>query len=238
MDLFDSYIASIDTLLGGYPSRRFAYCKDKDWEVKEFPGFIMQKESKLELGGGDCASLGVSVTSSTIDISNETLLIGDDLDTLNGNVPFIKIVFIKTKNIEGGEQEIYNAIKQMEYTKYNVNIVGFMARASSINMREEVRVSKKDVKKGLSFERVGNTLINHYLDNDNVEAVKIVFITKDIKEFDDLCKIARTITNAQDALNHIMDNVIIDCNHCNLKTICDEVEGMRDMHIASVKGAK
>ena len=43
-------------------------------------------------------------------------------------------------------------------------------------------------------------------------------------------KIKRTTS----ALNHILDNVF-DCSTCNLKEICDEVEGMKELHIKKAK---
>lgn len=58
---------------------------------------MTQKESQAELGGGNTPSLGFTVPSSDIDFENETWLIGRDLKKLSGNVPFVKIVFVKPK---------------------------------------------------------------------------------------------------------------------------------------------
>ncbi len=230
MNLFDKYILNIHDLLDDLPSKRFAFSQKLE-PSSNTPSFITIKDSKVELGGGNTPSLGFSVQTSSLDFENETLLYGKDLQELSSNVPFVKIVFIKTNDVSSDEQTIYNVIKQLEYLKYNVNVQGFMSRASSLNMREEVRVSKRAVKNGLSFESVGNTLINEYLKHPNVEKVKIVFITGECKRFDQLQQIAKTVQSAQNALNHIFDNVVIDCAHCNLKPICDEVEGMREMHV-------
>ncbi len=235
MDLFDKYVLNIENLLGDMPSKRFAYSQ-KTEKFSKSPSFITLKDAKAELGGGDTQSLGFSVQTSTLDIQNETVLYGEDLKDLSANVPFIKIVFIKIKDILEDEQTIYNVIKELEYLKYNVNISGFMSRASSRNLREEVRVSKSAVKLGLCFESVGNTLISEYLKHPNVQKVKIVFVSGECAKFDELHKIAKTLTTAQNALNHIMDNVVIDCKTCNLKSICDEVEGMRELHIKTAKG--
>lgn len=235
MDLFDKYIVNTEDLLGENPSERFAFSKNKIWETSDRAEFFTMKESSAELGGGNTRSLGFTVPTSDIDFENETWLFGNDLKKLSGNVPFVKIVFVKTKNVNKDDQSRYDAYKQLEYVKYNVNVKGFMERASSVNMREEVRVSKKAVKNGLSFEVIGNTLIDAYLKYDTVEKVRVVFITKEFENFDNLLAIAEKIKSAQNALNHIFDNIVVDCKSCNLKPVCDEVEGMRELHVNMAK---
>ena len=64
MDLFDKYIVNTADLLGGYPSERFAFSKNKIWETSAHAEFMTQKESQAELGGGDTPSLGFTVPSS------------------------------------------------------------------------------------------------------------------------------------------------------------------------------
>ena len=53
MDLFDKYIVNTADLLGGYPSERFAFSKNKIWETSAHAEFMTQKESQAELGGGN-----------------------------------------------------------------------------------------------------------------------------------------------------------------------------------------
>lgn len=56
MDLFDKYIVNTADLLGGYPSERFAFSKNKIWETSAHAEFMTQKESQTELGGGNTPS--------------------------------------------------------------------------------------------------------------------------------------------------------------------------------------
>ncbi len=233
MELFDKYAKRILDICEGNAPTKFSY-GEKFLPVTKAPQFLPMKDSAVELGGGGENSVGFSVVTS-LGIENETILIGKDLDELSGNVPFVKIVLLKVNDIEGGEQEYYDFIKKLEYIKYDVNIVGFMARASSFSMREEVRVSKKEVKKGLNFEKIGNTLIKNYLDNPAVEKVTVIFFVGENPRYDEIQHLADTVKKGQDALNHIFDNVVVDCKSCNLKTICDEVEGMREIHIKQAK---
>ena len=41
--------------------------------------------------------------------------------------------------------------------------------------------------------------------------------------------------NCESSLNHIFDNVMFDCSTCNLKEICDEVDGLKELHLKNVK---
>jgi hypothetical protein len=34
-----------------------------------------------------------------------------------------------------------------------------------------------------------------------------------------------------DSLNHIYENLKMDCSVCGQKAICDEVEGLKEMHM-------
>ena len=98
------------------------------------------------------------------------------------------------------------------------------------DMLEQIRVSKKAVKNGVTFSDYGSSLIKAYLKFPMVKSVQIIFIT-DFDRFNELGMICDKVRQTTDALNHILDNVLLDCNTCNLKSICDEVEGMKELHM-------
>ena len=105
-----------------------------------------------------------------------------------------------------------------------------MIRTSSRSHQEAVRVSKDAVKKGISFQNVGNLLINKYKEIPEVKGVKVIFITSpeaDHRAFEEMAHKSNSIT---ETFNHIMNSVNFDCDTCNLKPVCDEVEGMRELH--------
>ena len=85
-------------------------------------------------------------------------------------------------------------------------------------------------KNGISFEKVGNLLINKYKEISAVKNVKVIFVTDDNADFNSLISIAEKNNQITETLNHIMNNVNFDCSTCNLKPICDEVEGMKELH--------
>lgn len=66
-----------------------------------------------------------------------------------------------------------------------------MNRASVEKHRENIRISRDAVKKGISFKRVGKSMIEHYKTCPNVEHVQVIFITEPLEAFSTLTGIAR-----------------------------------------------
>lgn len=87
---------------------------------------------------------------------------------------------------------------------------------------------------GVTFADYGNTLLQEYLKFPYVKSVEIYFVT-DFDDFEKLNSVAKKISQTTGALNHIFDNVMFDCSTCNLKEICDEVDGLKELHLKTVK---
>ena len=65
---------------------------------------------------------------------------------------------------------------------------------------------------------------------NEISAMKTEDPDADHRAFEEMAEKSNSIT---ETLNHIMNSVNFDCNTCNLKPICDEVEGMRELHFKS-----
>ena len=128
------------------------------------------------------------------------------------------------------EQKAYNLIRKIEYVKYHYFPLGYMIRTSSEEQKEIVRVSKSAIKKEISFEKICNLLNSKFLENKSVKNVKTVFVTAEDFEYSLLTSVAEKNSEITKTLNHIMQGINFDCSACNLKPICDEVEGMRELH--------
>ena len=110
-----------------------------------------------------------------------------------------------------------------------------MIRTSSRSHKEVVRLSKSAVNSGASFEKIGNLLIDQYKSNPAVKAVHLFFVTDKSVDYKSLEALAVKNHSITETLNHIMNNVNFDCSSCNLKPICDEVEGMRELHFKAAE---
>lgn len=229
MTLYNRLINQIKDILpdGRFFSYEKSFLKQNDKNV-----ILFGKDTAFELGGSQLPCVSTMAVSSDIVFENGTVLIGRDLTEIKTDSSFGKIVFLQIDNVN--EEEAFDKIKALELIRYHFCPDGFMSRASALNMREQIRVGKKAVKSKITFADYGNALIEQYLKNPIVKRAQIVFIT-DFERFDELHKIADKIKSTTSALNHIFDNIMFDCSSCNLKEICDEVEGMRELHFKKTK---
>lgn len=194
---------------------------------------IFLSDTAFELGGNNKPCVSGLAVSSDVSFSDSVYLLGNNLNEIKSDSPFGKFVFIQIEDWED-EQNTFNKIKELESLRYHLSVDGFMTRASALNMREQIRVSKKVIKSGVSFADYGNTLLQEYLKFPYVKSAEIYFVT-DFDDFDKLNVIAKKISQTTSALNHIFDNVMFDCSTCNLKEICDEVDGFKELHLKNVK---
>ena len=96
-------------------------------------------------------------------------------------------------------------------------------------------MSKKAVKDGLSLKSIGFTFIEEYKKNPSVKAVTVVFITDPSFDYKKLKADSEKAFAVTESLNKIFDGLEISCDTCELKSICDEVEGLRKLHFGKEK---
>lgn len=224
MNFFDDLLKDVDECISGFEKKSFAL--GKTWEDIGRNEVILQRDSKYELDG-----VGFNIVTSSIIGDDEIVVIGDDLNAIFSDRKFARISLIQIDDIDD-EQKAYNLIKKIEYSKYHYYPKGFMIRTASSSHKENIRVSKNALSKGLSFEGVGNILINKYKKIESVKAVRLIYITDKNADYERLETVAKRNYDIAETLNHIMNNVNFDCSACNLKPICDEVEGMRELHFS------
>ncbi len=224
MDFFESLIEETRKLLSKLVKKEYPLCSP--WEDVGRNTLVLKRDEAFELDG-----TGFNlVTSNPIGESGVTV-IGSDLKDIKSERRFARISLIQTVEFED-EQSAYNAIRKVEYSKYHYFPEGFMLRTVSTSHKEAARVTKKALEKGISFQKVGSLLASKYLENENVVAARIFYVTDSSADFDSLEKIAERNYEITEALNHIMKDLPLDCSACRLKPICDEVEGMRELHFS------
>ena len=223
MEFFDSLIKQALENTQGLAEINYDYNPDNAWKDAGNNQVILQKHSAFELKG-----TGFNLVTSSA-VEDGITVIGDELSDIKKDSRFTRFTIVQIDEQES-EQKAYNLIRKIEYVKYHYFPDGYMIRTTSRSHQEAVRVSKDAIKKGISFQNVGNLLINKYKENPAVKGVRVVFVTSDKadhKAFEALAQKSNSIT---ETLNHIMNSVNFDCDTCNLKPICDEVDGMRELH--------
>lgn len=231
MELYDSIITATRSLFGGTEPRRWAYDESLAWHDTGESELVMLRDAAYELGGGSCPSANFTCVTGNEALvpRDEILLYGKDLQELRGDVSFARLAFLLADGLDGDDEAAYQAIRDMEFVKYHVFPEGYMVRISSESNREQVRLSRAAIARGADFGRIGAAYIRGYHKNAHVRRVQLVFVT-DNAVVAELSKTAKKVDGITKTLTHILEGIPTDCGSCNLKPICDEVEGMRELH--------
>lgn len=228
MEFYNSLINDVLSLTKELPTKSFSYDEATSWKDLGYNQVIMKRDTAFELSG---SSFNL-VTDEKVE--DKVILIGDDLNKLKGDCSFARISILQLED-EKDEQKAYNLIRKTDYVKYHLFPEGYMMRTSSRIYKEAVRVAKSAIKDGITFERVGNLMIDKYKQIPAVKGVTVIFITDANVNFSFIQSLAIKAGEITEALNHVMNSVNFDCSTCNLKPICDEVEGMKELHFKNAK---
>ncbi len=240
MELYNALIRGARTMIGDAPPQRWDYREADAWTDSGESELVMLRDAAFELGGSGNPSANFTCATSSEDLvpRDEILLYGRDLPQLTGDVSFARLVFLQVDEVLGEDDEAtFQAIRDMEFVKYHVFPKGYMVRISSESNREQVRVSRDALRGGVSFRRIGASYIRAYHKNPHVRRVQVVFLTGH-PAIADLAQMAKKVDDVTKTLTHILEGLPTDCGSCTLKPICDEVEGMREMHFGKAKQQK
>ena len=233
MELYDSFIRETTDLLGA-PTQKWAYKERDAWKDNGESELVLLRDAAYELGGGanDAVNFTCVTSDSSLVPADEVLLYGPDMKEIKGDVPFARLVILGVKDIDVEQKDAtYAAIRNIEFVKYHVFPDGYIMRVSPESSREQIRVSKKAIKKGISFYKVGCDFIRQYKKNPNITNVRVIFITKNV-DFKTLHDTAKKIDDVTKTMNTILEGMPedLDCASCSFKPVCDEVEGLKELH--------
>ena len=232
MELYNSLIKETQALLDKGRPQVWPYRPGDEWKDIGTSELVLQKDAAFELGASGRGSANYVLFTSSAELVNEdrVLLYGPDLKDIRSDCDFARIVLLRVGVLEGDDEKVYRTLKDIEFAKYHVNLEGYMIRMSPESYREQVRVSRQALRKGISFRQVGASYIKAYKQDENVLNASVIFVTApgfDYKTMKDTAKKANDVTGT---LTHILEGLPTDCSVCALKGICDEVEGMKELH--------
>ena len=211
MELFNGCIHETEELLSGSSAKKWTYDPAACWAETSRNELVMLREAAYELGGSAKSAVSYScfTTDERLVGPDEVWLYGPDLSEI---------------------REAYRALQDIEFVKYHVFPKGYMIRALSEDNREQVRVSRDAIRGGISFRNVGFNYIRKFREKENVRGVRVIFVTAPEADYPGLRAQARKVTDITRSLSTILDGIPTDCDSCGLREICDEVEGMRELH--------
>lgn len=236
MKLYDSIISDILTLCQNSTARNLPVCS-VDWPDLGKENLIFRQDMAYELGGSGRGLFALGATAVTDDPAlvpeDGIVLIGKDLPEMTQDTSYARIALVRVAPDTLGEgNALYNAVKQMEFVRYHVSPEGFMTRVSLINGTESARVSKQALEKGLTFTHVGNLMLRQFHKNRRIVSVKLIFITDPAFPFSAMKEAVRQTEKITKAMDHILKNGMTDCDSCSLQKVCEEVEGMKELHFS------
>ena len=232
MELYNSLIKETNGLLPTAASGKWEYNPNGAWTDNGMSELVMQREAAYELGaaGKGSANLVLFTSSPELVPTDGVELYGKDLKDIKGDCDFARIAILRVGMLDSDDEVIYRTLKDIEFAKYHVYPKGYMVRMSPESCREQVRVSREAVNSGISFRSIGNRYISEYRKNENVLAARVVFVTDPAVDYDALKKLAKKAGDVTGTLTHILEGLPTDCSVCALKDVCDEVEGMKELH--------
>lgn len=231
MKVYDNVIKETLDSLKDYKCRELRVHKDVIWNCLRNNEFLMEREVNFELGHriNPCTVYNCLTSNNQLINEDRILLYGKDLNEIKNNTNFSRITFMNVDQVQD-PNKAYIRIKRLEYERFKVIPEGYMILSSSIENKENIRVSKKAIKEGLNFETIGNLFINHYKKIEGVNNVWMIFLVGDYPFINNLVEKSREVDAITSAFDHILKNVIVDCESCPLMVICEDVEALRELH--------
>ncbi len=232
MEIYNSLIRETRELIGKLPAVSWDYDPGDCWPGNSSSELVLQKEAAYELGASGKGSANYVLFTSGEELvdRDQVILCGKDLRDIRGDCDFARIVLLRVGVLEDDDEVVYRTLRDIEFAKYHVYPQGYMVRISPESYREQVRVSRDAVSRGISFRRLGASYIKAYKEDPNVLNATVIFLTDPAADYDSLKALAKKSADVTGTLTHIFEGLPTDCSVCALKDICDEVEGMKELH--------
>lgn len=233
MNLYDSDIEKLITMLESHGVRRLPL--QQEWEMTDKENLILKSEMAYELGGGSNAAVSaIAFTQESRLVPEDAVyLVGDDLSDIKNDIAYARITVIRLNGDYVNSRDdnaLYASMRATDYVRYHAFPKGYMMRISAVREREPVRVSREALSQGISFAAVGQAFINAYRKRPEVEAVSIYFVTDQNADYTFLKNESHRCEQITDSLNHIFNGLKMDCTTCQSRELCDEIDGLRQMH--------
>ena len=232
MELYNSLINDTRTQLEGLSAKVWDYSPADCWTDVGSSELVLQRDAAYEMGamGKGSANYVLFTSSSELVNKDQVILYGPDMGQIKGDCDFARIVLLRVGVLDDDDEAVYRTLKDIEFAKYHVYPEGYMVRMSPESSREQIRVSKKALAKGISFRSVGASYVAEYKKDANVLNATVIFITDPRADYASLQAAAKKASAVTGTLTHILEGLPTDCSICALKDICDEVEGMKELH--------
>ena len=237
MNLFDDCIRRLWELLPGEADKRAAFSPELAAPEGDKNAILFRDETAFELGGGGNPAACGFLFGDLPPGPDEIRLWGPDLSELRGDTPYAHFTVVELK-ADAKEALYAETLKEIAFKAYQLSPAGFHIRVSPSAGREQARVSKEALGKTppLSLMNVGSSLIRLLKLHPAVGRVTTVYATRaelDHAAFAALARKSKQIANALESAYGMNE---LDCAACSMKPVCDEIEGLRELHAKRAHG--
>ena len=231
MHLYDSIIEAALQLLSPYPRRIRPYDEALVWPETAGDRLILKRDTACEPGGGAHAVGALLPTARESFVWDDRVeCIGPDIAALSGACSYARLTLVRLAEVHADDTAMYHGLRDIDFAKFAVHPDGFALRVSAKAHREQVCVDRNAHAAGISFERVGMNLIRQYKRQPLVQHVRLLFVTDPAVDYAALSALAVRANDITKAMNRVLEGLATDCATCDLKVVCDAVEGMRELH--------
>jgi CO dehydrogenase/acetyl-CoA synthase beta subunit len=209
------------------------------WPKAGLTDIVFKSETGIELGNPKDESVSFLAWTGDQSLVRDGLisLVGPDIREMEpGSLPFGKIVLIGGNGFN--EENCYDRFREMDLSRYELSLKGYMMRAVSQYMREWSRVSCEAVKNGFSFSILGSALSQKLKELNYVDAVEILIVTSSAEDVRELKKTGDRFLQYINAMTKMAEEMDFECESCEFQEVCDEAEELRDMRQSLIDKGK
>ena len=115
MELYNALIENTKEILSKGKAKAWDYRPAKAWPDLGSAELVLQSDAAYELGALGLGSANYICTTTSPDLVNkdQILLYGPDLKEIKKYVPFARIVLLRIGALEGEDEEVYRALKDI-----------------------------------------------------------------------------------------------------------------------------
>lgn len=203
------------------------------WPAAGPRDIILQSDTGLELGNPRDQSVSFLVWTNDLSLVRDgsISLLGPDIGETDANrLPFGRVILIG--GTEFDEENCYTRFREMDLSRYDISLKGYMMRAVSQYMREWSRISREAVENRFSLPLLGSAMMRQLKTFDYVKSVEVMFVTSSNPDVLELKQTGDRFIRIINAMTRMAEDHDFDCETCEFQPVCNEAEELRRMHKA------
>jgi CO dehydrogenase/acetyl-CoA synthase beta subunit len=240
MDLFERQLNELNYYIGikksGAQYKEHIHSTETLWPSGMKRNVVLGGDMAVELGNPRDESVSFLIwTDDEMKVnSGRITVIGPDIPESRGqSIPFGKIIIARVNGFT--PENSYDRYREMDMSRFDIDLKGYMIRAVPQHGREWSRISKEAVDGGFSFPILGGAVMDRLNKFEYVSAAEVIFVTSSKEDVAGLRAISESAMKITGAMNKMAAELSIDCDSCDFQSVCDEVDDLRKMRDSLAK---